>query len=213
MKRIILIIMTVILSMDILVGCSDKSYETNNIAGEEKATTAPVTKESIVEDNHFKITRTEFINKYDKLILELEDNTKPHLSPKLADARCEISTDVVAGFPNMSKRYVYDITVYSTEMYRLRRTAEIIVDENDNLIGVSINDFDELATDRDQYFLIISYTAANMAITGLTRDEALQAQLESSKKQGMVRKNGYEYGLVMPENSKLTAFVIQVIDE
>lgn len=226
MKRIILLAMSIIFSICSLVGCGDNTSDTYPEVTSEPVATSTTDSEqknnivdsnSIVEDNHFNITRTEFINKYDELFDELYDNAFKGIN--LADVQSyiyECDNATLQVHPNAYKMYSYDATLYTSGIQeRLNKFVQIIVDKDDNVINVS---FVRLGTalqtkEQFQHYVYVECTAVYMAITGETNAKtAMEALYEAYCSPENGKKGNYEYGFIEKENYD-TSFNIRVINQ
>lgn len=232
MKRIILLVMSFAVSMCLLVGCGDNKSDTYSEVTSEPVATSTTDSEQknnvvdsngIVENNHFNITRTEFINKYDELYDELyaESHDNPYvynLSRPLEDYPTntyEPIEDILLANPNAYKQYVYDTTLYSDVNMRPKSHVGIVVDKDDNVIGVTFLAYGHaLQTEAAcQNYLEVKCTAAYMAITGETNAEtARNALYEAYSSPETGKKGNYVYGFSENENYD-TTFIIKVINQ
>lgn len=226
MKRIILLVMSFAVSMCLLVGCGDNKSDTYSEVTSEPVATSTTDSEqknnvvdsnSIVEDNHFNITRTEFINKYDELFDELYDNAFKGIH--LADVQSyiyECDNATLQVHPNAYKMYSYDATIYTSGIQeRLNKFVQIIVDKDDNVINVSFIRFGTTLQTDEQWinYMMVECAAVYMAITGETNADTARHELNEvylSSESG--KKSSYEYGFMEKENGD-TNFNIRVINQ
>lgn len=229
MKRMILLAVSIIFSICSLVGCGENKSDTYlEVTSEPVATSTTdseqknnvVDSNSIVEDNHFNITRTEFINKYNELFDELNDDPYDDYSPFVdyPTRTYEPTEDDLLSNPNIYKIYEYNTTYVSTDWvsYLPDSYVRIFVDKDDNVIGVTISTFNDHNLRRDQAWKEFVYdecTATYMAITGETKAGTARKALDEAEFSPETGKKGsYVYGIVEYENYDKT-FTIKVINQ
>lgn len=175
---------------------------------------------SIVQNNRFTCTRTEFIKKYDELHNKLDDN--PYLTDTLADCKyytSEPNASTLEMQPNAYKEYIYDTTLYSSDDTRVKSSVNIAVDKNDNVVLVSIFRFGHAIQTKEakQHYMYADCTAAYMAVTGTTSIDAAKDELYDVYCSSKIRKRDkYEYGYNERDDkngSYDTGFYIKIINQ
>ena len=182
----------------------------NNEPKQEYNSDAVDYSDSLVQNNHFTCTRTEFIKKYDELHDKLNDN--PYLTDTLADCKYytyEADKDELSSYPNAYKRYRYDTTLYTSDNHRMMKFIEILVDKDDNVINVAVFRYGTAlqTKEADQYYMYVECAAAYMAITGTTNTDTVNDELYDAYIQGTVKKDQYEYGFFEKENYDTTFYI------
>lgn len=228
MKKIILftVVFTVI---SILTACGNNvqdtevSDETENVMSENSESQSSFSNYTFVKEEngyrYFDIKRNEFIEKYDKLCVELA-GYKPlvTLSYCANSKRCDVAgydeirngilREALTFIPNADKYYSYDTTLYPITNTNPNKTQikniSIFVDENDNVLQIMIGCAKSVLSTNEQaaeYYQNVECAAGYEAITG----EHIAISYDTYGNKGQ-----YEYGYLGDDN--FVAFTMRVLN-
>ena len=191
MKKITALAISFVLAIVVLGGCSNSRTTSSNTEPTStptatvkptptetpKADTSTNFVEKVNGNRRFKMTKEEFIKKYDNMIKEADpdETIKPNLSSaRFTTKSREEFKDYLAAYPNTYKYYNYDTTVSSSRISRHMCFCEFIVDEQDYIISVTLGRL-KMALQTDvaiNYFENIECAAVYAVMTDSTMESA-----------------------------------------
>ena len=191
-KNILICIICLIIIICILSRCGSEKTKNNQFdtTGDERI------ENSIIENNHFKMTKDEFVEAYNKAYSELSNNNSLN-SELLSDTNCTVEKSDSNEIPNTTKVYVYDQTYYASEKPdggRIYKNLKLYTDKNNNCVAVAVVCTNNLTTPAKTFQVNVVCRAAYIALTNDYDDDNYISSTKSVQ-----NGNGYEYALSSDE--------------